>query len=302
MEAGVSTRVAIVTGAGRGLGRAFALGLAGDGCAVVVNDVDDSAVAVVGEIEAAGGTAVACQGSVADSPTVEAVTGIALETFGRLDVLVNNAGIVRQTPIEEMPIEEFDEVIAVHLRGSMMMSRAAFPAMREAGGGRIVTVASSSGAFGLRGQIAYGSAKAGQMGLTRALAIEGDAHDIRANAIFPWAATSPGRTTTDLPGRVWKPLAPRRLPDHVVPLVLYLASRACDRTGRFYSALAGRYAEIFTGLTAGWLSPDEGPPSPTQLESHLDEIESRQTYTVPRTLEDEVTVALDRLQAEQEGE
>jgi NAD(P)-dependent dehydrogenase (short-subunit alcohol dehydrogenase family) len=293
-------RVAIVTGAGHGLGQAFAEALAASGARVVVNDRNDTAEATAEAIRAAGGDAVAAVTSVADPEGVRAIAHTARKAYGRIDILVNNAGIVTQEPLEELTAEHLDRMFGVHLRGAILMTQAVVPAMRAQNHGRVVTVASSAGAFGLRNQVAYSTMKAGQLGMTRALGIELAPVGICVNALLPYAATNPGRTTTDLPDADWEPLAARRWPDHVVPMLLYLASDACDRTGQAYSALSGRYARVFMGLADGWLSPGEQPPSTEALIDALELVDDATSFSIPTCLEDEVTQAARRVIAQQQ--
>lgn len=192
-------RVAIVTGAGRGLGRTYALALAASGAKVVVNDIgsdvdgggsdDDAAEAVVREICAAGGTAVANHGSVTDPVSVQAMVDETVERFGRIDILINNAGILRDRSFHKVDIEDVLTVLDVHLNGSLRCSHAVWPLMREQGYGRIVLTSSQNGTYGNFGQVGYATAKAGMLGLMKVLAIEGDAKDVRTNTIVPVASS-----------------------------------------------------------------------------------------------------------------
>ncbi len=234
-------RVAIVTGAGNGLGRSHALELARRGARVVVNDLGgslhgdgqstDAAQAVVDEITAFGGTAVANRDSVATEEGGRAIVQTALDEFGRLDVLVNNAGILRDKAFHKMDGAMIDAVIDVHLKGTLFVTQPAFRAMREAGYGRIVNTSSASGLFGNFGQANYGAAKAGIAGLTRVLALEGAAYGIVANAIAPIAAT---RMTAGLLGD----LTAHVTPEGVSPVVAFLAHEDCPVSGAVYSVAA----------------------------------------------------------------
>ena len=247
-------RVAIVTGAGNGLGRSHALELARRGARVVVNDLGgslhgdgqstDAAQAVVDEITAFGGTAVANRDSVATEEGGRAIVQTALDEFGRLDVLVNNAGILRDKAFHKMNGAMIDAVIDVHLKGTLFVTQPAFRAMREAGYGRIVNTSSASGLFGNFGQANYGAAKAGIAGLTRVLALEGAAYGIVANAIAPIAAT---RMTAGLLGD----LTAHVTPEGVSPVVAFLAHEDCPVSGAVYSVAGGRVAKIFVGETSG---------------------------------------------------
>ena len=225
-------RVAIVTGAGRGIGREFALELARQGAAVVVNDLgvglrgedsdEDPATAVCAEIEAFGGRAVPSHESVTDFEATGRTVQTALDTFGRLDILVNNAGIVRDRTLVKMTEDDFDAVIATHLKGAFNCARHAVPVMKEAGYGRIINVTSSAGLRGNFGQTNYGAAKAGIMGMTFVWALELAKAGITVNAIAPAGAT---RMTAALAGDDAEP-DPRLDPAMNAPLVAFLASEA----------------------------------------------------------------------------
>jgi NAD(P)-dependent dehydrogenase (short-subunit alcohol dehydrogenase family) len=247
-------RVAIITGAGGGLGRSHALALAERGASIVVNDlggaVDGSggsasaAQLVVDEIVARGGTAVANHDSVATPEGGEAIVQDAIDAFGRVDVVVNNAGILRDKAFHKMDTAMIDAVIDVHLKGAFNVSRPAFVHMREQGFGRIVSTTSASGLFGNFGQANYGAAKAGLVGLTRVLAHEGALHGIKANAIAPIALT---RMTEGILGE----LSARVSPETVSPMVVFLASAACQENGSVYSVAGGRVARVVTMETPG---------------------------------------------------
>ena len=241
-------RVVVVTGAGRGLGRAYALALAAEGAAVVVNDAGGdvggagadpgAAAGVAAEIVAAGGRAVADDTRIGTFAAGDAVVRAARAAFGRIDVLVNNAGIVRSHPTEAFPPDDWDAVVAVHLTGTFACARAAFAAFRAAGrGGRIVNVTSGAGIDGAYpGTAAYSAAKAGVVALTRVLAAEGAPHAIAVNAIAPLATTR--MSAGFLAGA---PPDPRLDPAVVAPLVVYLASSLADGvSGQVFRCRAGR--------------------------------------------------------------
>ncbi len=285
-------RVVIVTGAGGGLGRSHALLLAGLGAAVVVNDVGGSvhgegastsaADAVVEEIRAAGGMAVAEYSSVSTPAGGEAIVATALAEYGQLDVLVNNAGILRDKTFVNLEPEDAHAVLDVHLRGAFYVSRPAFAHMRERGYGRIIMTSSGSGVFGNFGQANYGAAKMGLVGLMNALKLEGSKYNIRVNTIAPIART---RMTEDLLG----PVAEKFDPESVSPVVAYLASEECELNGEIWSAGAGSVSRVFVALTHGYFKhPDaEGPLSVDDVAAHVDEIRGEDGYVVPFSGQDE---------------
>jgi NAD(P)-dependent dehydrogenase (short-subunit alcohol dehydrogenase family) len=240
-------RVAIVTGAGGGLGRCYALELARRGAKVVVNDLGGAvdgtggsttmAQQVVDEITAAGGEAVANGDSVSDPAGAQRMVEQAVEAFGGVDIVINNAGILRDKTFIKMGMEDFEAVVDVHLLGSTYVTKAAFPLMREKGYGRIVLTSSTSGLFGNFGQTNYGAAKMGVVGLMNCLRLEGAKYDIRVNTIAPAAAT-----------RMTEGLLPQEAvdamqPEYVVPATLYLASEDSP-TGHIVFAAAGYFARV----------------------------------------------------------
>jgi NAD(P)-dependent dehydrogenase (short-subunit alcohol dehydrogenase family) len=299
-------RVVVVTGAGNGLGRAHALEFGRRGARVVVNDfgvaVDgsgashDDADRVVAEIEAAGGTAVGSYDSVASPEGGQAIVDTAMEAFGRLDAVVNNAGILRNNSFGEMTVAELSGVLETHLLGSFFVSQSAFRVMRDAGYGRFVFTSSGSGLFGLTNQANYVAAKAGIAGLSSAVALEGAAHGIRSNVVAPVAVTriASGMRPDDI-SETDLALASRgdldvelpTAPEFVTPMVVYLASEACDFTQRIYSAASGRFARVFVAATRGWYGPLNRPASVEDIAAHLDQIDDRSEYQIPTTVFDE---------------
>ncbi|MET0900942.1 MAG: SDR family NAD(P)-dependent oxidoreductase [Mycobacterium sp.] len=251
-------RVAVITGAGRGLGREYALLLAARGASVVVNDVGGSltgaggdsgpAAAVVAEIEAAGGTAVASTDSVATADGGAAIISTALERFGRLDVLIHNAGNVRRAPLAEMSYEDFDAVLDVHLRGAFHVVRPAFPVMLAAGYGRIVLTSSIGGLYGNREVANYGVAKAGIIGLSNVAALEGVSANVRCNVVVPAAVT---RMAEGIDTSAYPPMGS----DLVAPAVGWLAHESCTVTGEILVALAGRVARAVVAESPGVYRP-----------------------------------------------
>lgn len=247
-------RVAVITGAGRGLGRAYALLLAARGCKVVVNDngsatrgdeiVANPAQDVVDEIIAAGGEAVACTESVATASGAAAIVQTAIDAWGRIDVLIHNAGNVRYGLIAELSDEDLDAVIDVHLKGGFWLVRAAFPHMAAARYGRIVLTSSCSGLYGSKTTVNYGMSKAGLMGLNNVTALEGGEFNIRSNTIIPAAVT---RMANGLDTSAYPPMDP----ELVAPIVGWLAHESCDVSGEHYIAAAGRMARAFATETKG---------------------------------------------------
>jgi len=237
MNIGFDDKVAIVTGAGNGLGRCYAIELARRGALVVVNDWDSpAALEVVEEIRSWGGSAVADFNSVAEESSSASIVKTALDTYGKVDILVNNAGILMDKRFSKMTAEDFDQVIKVHLYGSYFLTRAAFPLMREQGFGRIVMTTSTAGLYGNFGQANYGAAKLGIVGLMGALRDEGSRYNVLINTVAPLAATR--MTIGTFPPEI---LAHMRT-EHVAALVLYLCSEVCITTGQVISAGTGFYA------------------------------------------------------------
>lgn len=273
-------QVAIVTGAGNGLGRCHALELARRGALVVVNDLGASvtgdgssssaAQAVVDEITAEGGRAVASTDSVATTEGAKAIVATAVEAFGRVDILVNNAGILRDAAMAKMTADEFDAVIAVHLRGGFNMIAEVWPIMREQNYGRIIQTSSGTGLFGNFGQTNYAAAKMGLVGMMHVLAIEGERRGIAINAIAPIART---RMTEKIMGEAAKDLDP----ELVTPVVVYLAHRSCDRTAHIYSVGGGRVARVFIGVTEGVTNREITAESVAEA---IDDIDATETFTV----------------------
>ncbi len=258
-------RVAIVTGAGRGIGREFALELARNGAAVVVNDLgvglrgestdEDPATAVCTEIEKAGGRAVPSHQSVTDFDAAADIVATAVDAFGRLDILVNNAGIVRDRTLVKMTEDDFDAVIATHLKGAFNCTRHAAPLMREAGYGRIVNITSSAGLRGNFGQTNYGAAKAGIMGMTFVWALELAKAGITVNALAPAGAT---RMTASLTASGEEP-DPRLDPAMNAPLVAYLASeRAGHVNGQVFGRTDFSYTLFQHPKQIAWMHRDGG--------------------------------------------
>ena len=280
-------RVAVVTGAGRGIGRAYARLLAARGAGVVVNDLGSSmggegadtapASAVVDEIVGDGGAAVADGNDVSTTTGAEAVISTAVERFGRIDVLVNNAGIMRWAGLPDVERDDLERHLAVHLVGSFNTIRAAWPHMVEQAYGRIVNT-TSSGVFGLPKNVSYAAAKGGVIGMTRSLATAGGAHGIKLNLIAPAAQTRMAGKADDEPG---SPMAS----DLVAPMVAFLAHEDCPVTGEIYTAGAGRFARIFIASTPGYLHAG-GTPTVEDVAANWAAINDEAGYSVPVDLMD----------------
>jgi NAD(P)-dependent dehydrogenase (short-subunit alcohol dehydrogenase family) len=237
-------RVALVTGAGGGLGRAHALALAARGAKVVVNDIGAAAQAVADEITSAGGEAMACAASVTDPAAVDAMVANTMQCWGRVDVLVNNAGILRDKSFAKMSLEDFALVMNVHLMGAVHCCKAVWDIMRNQNYGRIVMTTSSSGLWGNFGQSNYGAAKMALVGLMQTLALEGEKHNIRVNALAPTAATD--MTANLMPANILDMLSPQA----VTPALLYLVSEAAP-TSAIVCAGAGSFERAHVTLTQG---------------------------------------------------
>jgi NAD(P)-dependent dehydrogenase (short-subunit alcohol dehydrogenase family) len=271
-------KVAIVTGAGGGIGRAEALLFAREGARVVVNDTggardgtggSGAAEAVCEEIRAAGGEAVASQDTVATQEGAEAIVARALEAWGRLDVLVNNAGILRDKTLLKMEAAQFDEVVGVHLRGTFLCTQAAARALVKQGeGGRIINTTSVSGMLGKFGQSNYAAAKAGIYGLTRSASIELQKHRVTVNCVAPIAKT---RMTEDLP--MFAQGKKGLTPEHVAPAALFFASELSgDRTGHVL-AVAGAHMYAFKVVqTEGRFTDDDRPWTAAEIAEHWSSI------------------------------
>lgn len=252
-------RVAVITGAGRGLGRAYALLLASRGAKIVVNDTGAApggegvdvgpAGEVVREIEKAGGQAVACTATVATAEGGRAIVGTAMERFGRVDILIHNAGNTRRAPLKEMTKDIFSAVLDVHLHGAFHVAQPAFVEMCRTGYGRIVLTSSIGGLYGDRNVANYCASKAGLIGLSNVLAIEGAADGVKSNVILPVAVTrlADGRDTSSFPPTT---------PEMVAPVVGLLAHESCPISGQMLISAAGRVAKAYVAETRGVFHPD----------------------------------------------
>ena len=283
-------KVAVITGAGGGLGRQHALLLASRGALVVVNDLGgtvdgsgaDSSAAqkVVDEIRAAGGEAVANHDSVSTPEGGEGIIQTAVDAYGRVDIVINNAGILRDKTFHNMTPDLVDPVIDVHLKGAFNVTRPAWIRMREQGYGRIVSTSSAAGIFGNFGQANYGAAKMGLVGFSRVLAAEGAKHNIKANVIAPLALT---RMTENLMGAVGDKLDPAL----VTPIVAWLSHEDCDVSGEIYSVGGGRVARVFIGETQGYYTPNL---SLEDIRDNWEQIRNTDGYQIPANLPEETAM------------
>jgi NAD(P)-dependent dehydrogenase (short-subunit alcohol dehydrogenase family) len=299
-------QTAIVTGAGRGLGRLYAIEMARRGASVVVNDLGgtmhgdgaDTSVAdlVVEEITAAGGSAVASYDSVDSPEGGAAIVNTAIENFGRLDAVVSNAGIFNSIAFDELTPDDWRCMLSVHLDGGFFLAQNAFRVMKTQGYGRFVFISSSAAMFGQHMEAHYAAAKAGLVGLTNVIALEGEPHGILANAVLP---TGFSRMVSETVGD------PKALeeagffdmikPELVAPMVVFLASRACQFSHRNYSAFGGRFARVFVGLGEGWLAEPKSSPTADDIATHFDEISATEPFTVPGAIYEEVFGMYERL-------
>jgi NAD(P)-dependent dehydrogenase (short-subunit alcohol dehydrogenase family) len=290
-------RVAIVTGAGQGLGRQHALELAARGARVVVNDLGGAldgsgsstgpAAAVVEEIKKNGGEAVANTDNVATTEGAQAIVQTALDAFGKVDIVVNNAGILRDKSFRNMAPEEFDQVIAVHLRGSFLVTHAAWPHLREQAYGRVVMTSSPAGLFGNFGQANYSSAKMGLVGLTKTLAAEGAKYNIKVNAIAPIAWT---RMTEEMFPPEYKDKLSVEL---VTPVVAWLVHESNEGTGETYSVGGGRVARVFVAEGPGFTG--ENGLSVEDVRDNWQQINEIEPYLLAKNINEQTMAVLDAI-------
>ena len=300
-------QVAVITGAGGGLGKEYALLLASRGARIVVNDIggsvtgdgsdNEAADAAAAEIRNLGGEAVADSHSVTTPDGGQAIIDTALDAWGRVDILINNAGIVSDAPFEEMTADRLEPLLDVHLRGAFYVTRPAWKVMRERGYGRILNACSAAGVLGSPGMSNYGSAKTGLIGLTRVLAAEAGGDDIKINAIAPIAYTRmlahslegagepddpvAQAVLDDLAGQYLKKLEPAL----VAPVAAFLTHRDCPVSGEIYTVGAGHVSRFFIGRTKGFYSPTL---SIEEVRDQLDTIRDEADYTVPGGTADEM--------------
>jgi NAD(P)-dependent dehydrogenase (short-subunit alcohol dehydrogenase family) len=294
-ELGFEGKVAIITGAGGGLGRSHALELAKRGALIVVNDLGGStdgtggsetaAQKVVDEIKALGGEAVPNYDSVATPEGGANIVKTAVDAFGSVHIIINNAGILRDTSFKNMTPDQLNPVLDVHLRGAFYVTQPAWQLMRDQGYGRIVNTSSGAGIFGNFGQTNYGAAKMGLVGFTRVLAVEGAKNNIKANAIAPVAKT---RMTEDLLG----PLADQLAPENVTPIVAYLAHESCEVSGEVYTVGGGHVARVFVGVAPGFTKKDL---TVEDVAENLEQIRNPEGYEIPANLNEELMLTMKAL-------
>jgi len=276
-------KVAIVTGAGGGLGKAHALLLASRGARVVVNDLGGAAdgtgsdatpaQAVVDEIKANGGEAVPDYNNVLEG---DKVVKTAVDNFGKVDILINNAGILRDVSFMKQTGEDWDKVIKVHLYGSWSVTKAAFPIMREQGYGRIVMTTSAAGLYGNFGQTNYSAAKMGIVGLANTLKLEGAKYDIKVNTIAPIAGSR--LTETIMPPKLVEALKP----EFVSPLVALLCSDQCPASGNIYAVGGGFFARVAVMQGEGVFLSTDRPAEPEDILAEHDKISSMENASEPK--------------------
>lgn len=301
-------RVVIVTGAGRGIGRSYALALARRGAKVVVNDIGasdvpglTSAQAVAREITDGGGRALAVAEDVVSASGGQAITDAAVEAFGTVDAVINNAGILRRGMFDTIPANEIADVLNVHLLGTFNVTQAAWKVMMAKGYGRVVCT-SSSATFGMEGNACYSAAKAGMIGMVKALAMEGEGHDIKVNGLIPFAISPMAKESpaTAIPARdaaanvaVQNALADRSPPETVAALTLYLASESCGVSGDVLSAIGGRFARLALMVGEGWVQPDIAALTPEDIGDNLDAVTTLRGAREMTRMTDDFQFALD---------
>lgn len=297
-------RVAIVTGAGRGIGRAYAHLLASLGADVVVNDLGSStrgsgrdagpATQVADDIVGRGGSAIADTHDVASVDGAQALVDAAIERFGHLDVVVNNAGIIRWAGMPDVDADNLSRHLAVHVHGSFNTTRAAWPHLVGRGYGRIV-MTTSAGLFGLPANTSYATAKGAVVGLTRSLSLAGAPHGIRVNLIAPAAWTRMAGPVDDDAEPADGSMAAQMAPELVAPMAAFLAHEACPVTGEIYAAGAGRFSRVFLATTPGYVHRGPAAPTVDDVAAHFAAINDEAGYQVPADLESWSTAFLAHL-------
>jgi len=309
-------RVVVVTGAGGGIGRTYALDIARRGGAVVVNDLGGDiagrnpsramADEVVAEIQNAGGSAVASYESVASVEGAQRLVATALDQFGHVDALINNAGIMRNDLLENAREEDLEAVLNTHLRGTLNVTRAVWRHMKERQYGRVVFTTSGTGMYGNKLQAGYGAAKAGVTGLMNVLALEGEDHGILCNALMPNAVgrmseqmvRDMGGQATQEAMAMMSAVGNSMAPQFNTALGVYLASAACTSTHAIYSSCVGRIARVFVGVTPGWQGSREHPATAEDIAAHFEEIRDlSHGFQVPTYPRNEIELVLTQKRA-----
>jgi NAD(P)-dependent dehydrogenase (short-subunit alcohol dehydrogenase family) len=295
-------RVAVITGAGGGLGKTYARMLASRGASVVINDLGGAsdgtgggtsmADQTVKEINEAGGKAVANYDSVATPEGGAGIIQTAVDNFGKVDIVINNAGILRDKSFAKLEPQHLEAVIDVHLKGAFYVTQPAFRVMKENSYGRIIFASSGAGIFGNFGQTNYGAAKMGLVGLSNVLAVEGAKSNIKCNVIAPIAKT---RLTEQLLGGMSDALDPK----FVTPLVAYLSSEDCELTHEVFDVGGGRYARIFVGLGKGWTTAKGKVPSVEDIADNMEAIRNTDGYTIPDSIAGEMQAIAESLKAQE---
>lgn len=287
-------KVAIVTGAGKGLGRAFAIELGDRGAAVIVNDIaqDDSgstylAATVADEIIARGGRAMASTASVADAAGAASIVNDAVDSFGRIDIVINNAGCLLLGEFETFPIEDLVTTFDVHVKGAFQIIQNAWPHMRAQGGGHILNVASVGGnVVGNRNHAAYDTAKGALSGLTRNLALEGGDFNIKVNGLFPGAYTGMvKRAVSSVDQSISPDLEIDMRPELVAPTACWLVHEECDLTGTFFASSSGRLGRVFQGMAEGFQDQPE-LFSMERIRANREVAHGTEPFFSPRTTQD----------------
>jgi NAD(P)-dependent dehydrogenase (short-subunit alcohol dehydrogenase family) len=295
-------KVAIITGAGRGLGHAYANELAGRGAAVVINDIgggDQSAEHAAEAIRSRGGRAVASNSSIALPGTGRELVELATSEFGGVHAVIHNAGMSMSGALADISDEDIELAYGVHVRGAFELLRSAWPVMREQGYGRVLLTSSGAGAFGREYGAVYCSVKAALIGLMRSLALEGAEYGVLVNAIMPYAQTgilndNPIHGAGDDARRITSAISDLYSADAVpssavAPLAAYLCSNRCGISGASFSAGAGHFAEVFTGLTIGWSAgAAQDTASAEEIDANLHLIRDRAGYLMPSSVADEM--------------
>jgi NAD(P)-dependent dehydrogenase (short-subunit alcohol dehydrogenase family) len=301
-------RVAIVTGGGNGLGRDYCIELAKRGAQVLVNDLGgtgagigaskSAADKVVDEIRAAGGRAVASYDSVATRTGGQAIVDAAMAAFGRVDIVINNAGFLRNNRFEDLTDEQLDAILDVHLKGAFYVSQPAYRIMKAQQYGRFIFTSSASAMFGHPWQANYAAAKGGLMALSNVVALEGMRHGIQSNALMPTAqsrlagemhegwmeVTNVSKTLSEVD---FPSVGHLVVPEANTPLVLYLVSEQCKASHGIYSCNAARYARIFIGATEGYVTPGARIATPEEIAAHWSTVEDRSIYHTPQSVYEE---------------